>query len=138
MGSRNTPVAYADVEISFPADPRLRAVVRSVAVEAAQADHRCADDVRLATDSLVRTLLVFAPDHAQVRCLFRTREDEVRIRASLPDATITAPAAKAHSATLLDLLDLFDLPVSMRTIRNGADRTELVCETVLPRHSHHP
>lgn len=133
MEPRDEPAPYVDVEICFRADPKLRAVVRSVAVEASHADQAYGNAVRLATDTLVCALLACAREDAQLCCLFRTLDGEVRIQASLPDAQTTAPEAKARSAALLDQLDL---PVSMFTVGNDANSTELVCETVVSRSRH--
>ena len=128
VGPWRAPAPYVDVELLFVADPRLRAMVRSVAVEAA--DPNYAQQVRETTDALICALLQLAPNDARLRCLFRVLDGEVRIRASLPDPPVAASAARACTARLLDRLDVY---VATFTTTGDDQRAELVYEAVVPQ-----
>lgn len=130
MESPPRSAPYVDVEICFRADPRLRAMVRAVAAEAAQPGQAYVNEVWEATDALVCALLVFAQHDSRLRCLFRVLDGELRIRVCLPDATVSAPEVKSRSARVLDRLDVH---VNMFTAEGDTNGTELVCETVVPR-----
>jgi hypothetical protein len=124
------PPPYVDVEVAFLADLNLRAMVRSVAVEAAQADLPYAHQVRETTDLLVCALLQLAPVGARLRCLFRVLDGEVRVRASLRNPPEAAPEDKARAASLLDRVDVH---VSTFTAADKDQGTELVYEAVVAR-----
>jgi hypothetical protein len=131
MGTGQERPAYADVELSLPPDPLWRPLVRSVAVEACQADEPYATDVRMVTDTIVCALLALASRHTrQLRCLFRTLDGEVRVQVCLLGTPMTAPQAKARSARLLSRLDM---AVNAFTAGNETHGTELVYEVLVSR-----
>lgn len=133
MEPAGAPAPYADVEVSFAANLDLRAMVRSIAVEVAHSNRDYTQEVRETTDALVCALLQFAPKDSRLRCQFRALDGEVRVRASLSDSPVPAPEAKSRSARLLDRLDVY---VSTFTRAGDDQRTELVCEAVVPRSDH--
>lgn len=130
MEAERGPAPFADVELSLVPDPNLRALVRSVAVEAADPDPGYTREVRETTDTLVCALLEFTQEHSRLRCLFRVLDGEVRIRISLSKPTAERPEAKSRCARLLDRLDVH---ATMFTSTSETQGTELVCETLAPR-----
>jgi hypothetical protein len=96
---------YVDVELCFDADRGLVPLARSVAAEVAKKEAAglgYVEKVRLVVGTLASALVVIAAERAQVRCLFRVLEAEVRVRVSVPGSARTTQAARSEHSRLLE------------------------------------
>ena len=106
-GTAQLSSPYSDIELCFDAEQSQLSLARSVAAEIALhegGDVGYVEKVRHVVGMVVGALVVLADDEAQVRCLFRMLDGELRVRAAVESTPGPSPEAKAEHARLLDQL----------------------------------
>jgi len=106
-GATQLSAPYTDIELCFDAQQSQVALARSVAAEIAAregAELGYVEKVRHVVGMVIGALVVLAGEDTQVRCLFRTLDGEIRLRASVESAPFPSPEAKGEHARLLDQL----------------------------------
>jgi hypothetical protein len=106
-GTAQLSSPYTDIELCFDAEQSQLSLARSVAAEIALhegAEVGYVEKVRHVVGMMVGALVVLADDEAQVRCLFRMLDGELRVRAAVESAPFPSPEAKGEHARLLDQL----------------------------------
>lgn len=133
-GAAHLPAPYTDIELSFDADRSQVSLARSVAAEIAQgegAEPRYVEKVRVVAGSVAAALVLLADDDAQVRCLFRVLESEIRLSFSVRGQERPSPEAKSEHARLLDQLIV---SASTITVPNELGGFDVVSDAFIPYH----
>lgn len=131
-GTAQTSAPYMDIELSFEADPAQVTLARSVAAEVAQregAEHHYVEKVRMVVGTLASALVVLAEKDAQMSCLFRVLESELRVCMSVRGAATPSPEAKSEHARLIDQLIV---SASTFTMPDGVGAFSVVSDAVIP------
>jgi hypothetical protein len=131
-GSTQTSTSYVDIELCFAADLGQVVLARSIAAEIAHRDGagpRYVEKVRLVVGTLTAAVIPLAAEGAQVCCLFRVLESEIRVCISARGRLAPSPEAKSEHARLLD-----QLVVSASTFTRPDDDGgfSVVCDAFIP------
>jgi hypothetical protein len=113
---RSAPHPYVDIELCFEAGEDQLTLVRSVAAEIARREgvqRAYVERVRTVVGQLTTALMALAEGDAQVRCLFRVLESEIRVRVSVPGCPRPTPEAKSQHARVLDRMTVSTSTVTL-------------------------
>lgn len=102
-----TSTPYVDIELCFDADLGQVTLARSVAAEIAHregAERAYVEKVRHVVGRLTYALLLVAERGADMRCLFRVLEHQIRVSVSVRGSERPTPEAKSEHARTLDQL----------------------------------
>jgi hypothetical protein len=105
--ARESLAPYMDIELCFDADQSQLSLVRSVAAEVAHREGARTSGVetlRHVASMMSAALIALADRDAEVHCLFRVLDGEIRLSVSVEGAARPSPEAKAEHARLLDQL----------------------------------